>query len=58
MKFSPEEFLDEMKALKEEYPRSPEHFHRHADELICDLLVELGYKDGVEFFQKEKKWYV
>lgn len=58
MKFSPDELLDEMKALKEEYPRSPEHFHKTADELMCDLLVELGYEKAVAFFRAEKKWYV
>lgn len=35
----------------------PEMFHREADKLMCDLLVSLGYEEGVDIFNKHGKWY-
>lgn len=31
--------------------------HLKADELMCKLLVDLGYKEGVIIFEKEDKYY-
>ena len=31
--------------------------HEKADELMCELLRELGYGEAVEIFEKMKKWY-
>ena len=55
-----QEFYYEMAKLKEEYideKYDKESFHMEADKLMCDLLVELGYGDGVQLFQKTPKWY-
>jgi hypothetical protein len=31
--------------------------HIHADELLTDLLLQLGYKETVEAWNKIDKWY-
>jgi hypothetical protein len=34
-----------------------EQGHIEADSILCELLIELGYKDIVETFEKLDKWY-
>lgn len=51
-----EEFYHEMLAL-EETCVNEELFHIRADELMCKLLIELGYGQGVEVFLDTPKWY-
>ncbi len=34
-----------------------ESAHIRADEILCELLVALGYGDVVDEFQKISKWY-
>ena len=36
----------------------PEVAHYKADELMCELLTELGFGEGVEIFKEMGKWYV
>lgn len=31
--------------------------HKYADGLLCQLLLDLGYKDVVETYKKVPKWY-
>jgi len=31
--------------------------HGKADDVLCDLLLSLGYKDVVEEWDKVDKWY-
>ena len=31
--------------------------HGKADDLMCKLLTELGYGEGVKIFESMKKWY-
>ena len=31
--------------------------HLLADEILCDVLCELGYKNLVDLFYKVDKWY-
>lgn len=55
-----EEFYHEMLALEETYATildDKELFHTKADELMCKLLIELGYGQGVEVFLDTPKWY-
>ena len=55
-----EEFYHEMLALEETYAVAlddKELFHTKADELMCKLLIELGYGQGVEVFLDTPKWY-
>ena len=51
---SPDEFLEKMKAIESQ---SPEYFHINADDLMCDLLRRLGYGEGIDFFEKQERWY-
>jgi hypothetical protein len=56
-----------MERLHDEYIRKLKVFqepgtdieigHSYGDELLCDLLIELGYKDVVEEWRKIEKWY-
>ena len=34
-----------------------EYRHMHADDLMCDLLDDLGYGDGIDIFRSMEKWY-
>ena len=55
-----EEFYHKMLALKEEYideKDDKEDFHIKADDLMCNLLIELGYGQGVEVFLDTPVWY-
>ena len=56
-----EEFCHEMLMLKSKIGNEKwydqEDFHREADSLMCDLLSELGYSQGVEVFRNTPKWY-
>ncbi len=55
---SPEEFE---KAMLEIYPKGhhidEEHAHWVADKLMCRVLTELGYGEGVKIFDAADKWY-
>ena len=31
--------------------------HLQADKLMCALLTELGYGEGIEIFKNADKWY-
>lgn len=46
-----------LKQLKEAGEISTEDVHIDADGLMCKLLTELGYGDGVEVFYNLPKWY-
>lgn len=52
---TPKEFADKMR----EYDKSndPEMKHVHADDLMCEVLRELGYEEGVEIFEEMYIWY-
>lgn len=65
---SPEEFAEKMrnipKVLDEREARrgrgwgwDAEDSHELADQYMCELLVELGYGEGVDIFKDMPKWY-
>ena len=59
-KMTKEEFYNEMLELKNELidiNDNLETFHIAADNLMCDLLIRLGYDQGVEVFEYAEKWY-
>ena len=31
--------------------------HREADDLMCEVLRQLGYEEGVAMFVEMQKWY-
>ncbi len=43
--------------LKQCQDYDAERAHNDADDVLCDLLVALGYKDVVEEWVKVEKWY-
>ena len=52
---SPAEFANEMQAIAK--IGDQEIRHGDADDLICRLLTELGYAEGVKLFDEMEKWY-
>lgn len=54
---SPEEFTKEMRECFPAEGYDEEGAHSAADHIMCDLLRELGYNEGVEIFEKADKWY-
>lgn len=54
---TPEEFKNAMALILDEYGRDPETAHRMMDELMATMLSSLGYKDGIDIFNRSMKWY-
>lgn len=54
---SAEEFYEKMSRLKNECGEDYELFHVKADDLMCELLKEIGYSKGVEVFENADVWY-
>lgn len=53
--FSAKGFANEMRRIDRN--DNTEMAHILADELMCKLLRELGYGEGVDIFEKMDKWY-
>ena len=57
----PEEFYEKMKNISgfdgERCLCDPEGAHGQADDLMCELLSELGYEAGIALFELMPKWY-
>lgn len=51
---TPELFAERMRLSKEE---GTEDGHRMMDDLMCELLRELGYGEGIDIFRHFEKWY-
>ena len=54
---SPTEFSDKMWRIKIRRDSTPEYNHIDADELMCELLADLGYGEGVRYFREIERWY-
>lgn len=58
---TPEMFTDKMKAIindsKNEIVFDEEVAHARMDDLMCEVLVELGYEEGVRIFEETSKYY-
>ena len=66
---TPEEFSEKMRELidKHTHPMrfidrgtlyfDPEDCHPEMDHLMCTVLTQLGYGEGVDIFNNTKKWY-
>ena len=52
---TPEEFEKKMKECFDS--RDVEMNHADADDLMCELLENLGYEAGVKIFNSHAKWY-
>lgn len=51
----PEEFVRRMEEIASDSDREGRHID--ADNLMCDLLISLGYKEGIEKFIHMHKWH-
>lgn len=51
---TPEEFAEQMREISKE---NREDRHMDGDDLMCEILTDLGYGDGVEIFECMEKWY-
>lgn len=54
---SPKQFYERMLEIPKKYYYDDEATHMYMDELMCELLAELGYGDGVKVFEETQKWY-
>ncbi len=59
---TPEEFKLAMaktvgKTEVKDWYGAPEDYHKAADNLMCRVLRELGYSEGVKIFLKSERWY-
>lgn len=65
---TPEEFKKRMNELSKnvmelddqnpDMPSIVETAHIKADELMCEILIELGYEEGIDIFKRMEKYYV
>ena len=54
---TPDQFYIQMQKIREELGGDEEVAHARMDDLMCRVLAELGYRDGVGVFDKQDKWY-
>lgn len=66
---TPDEFAEKMRELIEKHTHEieffgkdtpyldPEECHPEMDHLLCEVLTQLGYGEGVEIFRNTQKWY-
>ena len=57
MCISKEYFYDKMKSIQLSNKEDPEAVHSEMDNLMCDVLISLGYEDGIKIFKETKKYY-
>jgi hypothetical protein len=54
---TPEEFAQKVKFLIKEGGGDNEVLHSDTDDLMEDLLIALGYEEGIELIRNTKRWY-
>lgn len=54
---NPKEFAEKMAVIAKYNDRDEESSHVEADDLMCEVLTELGYRDGIEIYRKMTLWY-
>ena len=54
---SPQEFQIKMLDIMNMCGDTPEEAHSSMDELMCTLLISLGYQDGIDVFNSQERWY-
>lgn len=54
--YTPEEFADAMRFLRMNIS-DEEECHMSMDNCMCQLLIGLGYEEGVEIFWDTTKYY-
>lgn len=54
---TPEEFAEMMHSIADTREKDEEWMHIEMDTVMMNLLIELGYEEGVMIFNKTPKWY-
>ena len=54
---TPQQFTEAMRSLLHRTSLEPEAAHLEADQLMCELLRQLGYGEGIDLFDGLQKWY-
>lgn len=54
---TPDEFAISMQGLSEKWKYDKELRHITMGTPMCDLLEQLGYKEGIDIFRFTSKWY-
>lgn len=52
---TPAEFEDKMMEIAA--IGEPEEMHGRADDLMCEVLIDLGYAAGIRVYDKMERWY-
>ena len=52
-----EEFAKNMAEIQTYCKDDEERCHAAMDELMCDVLRQLGFGEGVDIFENTPKWY-
>lgn len=52
-----DKYLERMNEVKQRYGDDEETAHYLADEILCDLLISLGYAELVKVYDSVPKWY-
>lgn len=52
-----QESISRMKLIAVSERNDPEMFHIKADDLLCEILTDLGYGDVVAIFNDMERWY-
>lgn len=53
----PEEFMIKMRKIHDDDRLDPEERHILMDALMCSLLIDLGYWEGIHIFNNTEMWY-
>ncbi|MCD8207593.1 MAG: DUF551 domain-containing protein [Bacteroidales bacterium] len=53
----PDVFAEKMQEIINTYDEDLKQSHIKMDELMCKLLIDLGYYKGIYIFQGSEKWY-
>lgn len=56
-KITPLEFRDQMDKIARECGRDEEVAHSRMDALMCRVLQEQGFREGVQVFDRQSKYY-
>lgn len=54
---TPEDFANRMRLIEIREADDPEAAHSDADDLMAQVLRQLGYGVGIDIFHALKKWY-
>ena len=54
---SPDKVAARMREISKMSIEDEEEAHVKADELMCEVLRELGYGEAVDVFKNMRKWY-